>query len=407
MHRVVATGCGIVSPLGLNLRETWDNLIAGRSGVGPITLFDCSSFPVKIAAEVKNFDARTLVGHKEARRQDRFELLANVAADEALTQSGLEITDSNCYRVGQAIACAFGGLSSMVREMSVILTDGPEHINLFGLAQFMTTSPSISIKHNLRGPSFSAASACASGADGIGLAFQMIRAGIADAMLAGGADAGLTTLSLSLFHKMRAYTPRQDRTPSPFSRDRDGLVMGEGAAVLVLERLDHALRRGADILAEVAGYGATSDAYHITAPREDGEASAEAMKLALADARLDPADVDYVSAHGTGTPLNDAAETVAIKRALGESAYDVPISSAKSMTGHMMGASAAAEAVFCIQSIREGIIHPTINYSGPDEVCDLDYVPNEAREMPVRAGMSNAFGFGGHNAVLVFRQFEG
>jgi beta-ketoacyl-acyl-carrier-protein synthase II len=408
MKRVVITGMGLICPIGQTVTESWQALIKGVSGVGPITLFDTSDFPIQIAAEVKDFDPALRVGHKEARRQDRFELMANAAADEALEQSGLVISEANSYRVGQSIACAFGGLTSIADSVTKLNEEGPLRVDPFGLSRFMTTSSSISIKHNLRGPSFSPASACASGADGIGLAFQMIRAGIVDAMLAGGADTGgLTALAISIFHRMRAYSLRPEATPSPFSRERDGLIMGEGAAALVLESLDHARARGADILAELIGYGATSDAFHITAPREDGLASAKALELALADAHLAPDEVDAISAHGTGTSLNDAAETVAIKQAFGESAYNIPISAAKSMTGHMMGASGAAEAIFCVQSIREGILPPTINYQSKDPQCDLDYVPNTAREKKVRVAISNSFGFGGHNSVLVFRAFAG
>jgi len=343
---------------------------------------------------------------KAARRQDRFEQLANVAANEALTHSGLEITEANSHRIGQAISCAFGGIMSMFEQITLLNAEGPRRVDPLGLTRFMTTSPSISITHNLRGPSFSVASACATGADGIGIAFQMLRAGIVDAMVAGGADAPLTPLSLATFDQMRAYSHREDATPRPFSADRDGLILGEGAGVLVLETLEHALARGAEILAEITGYGATSDAYHIAAPREDGSESAAAIRVALADARIAPEDVDYVSAHGTGTTINDAAETLALKTALGEHAYGIPISSTKSMTGHMMGAAGAVEAIFCVQAIQSNIVPPTINYTEPDPVCDLDYVPNTARDVSVDVAMSNSFGFGGHNSVLIVRRFE-
>ncbi len=407
MQRVVITGCGVVSPLGLSTQETWQGLIAGRSGVGPITLFDTSNFAVKLAAEVKNFDPAKLLDRRAARRQDRFEQLANVAADEAITQSGLTVDESNSYRIGQSISSAFGGIISMVEQITLLNAEGSDRVHPLGLTQFMTTSPSVSIKHGLQGPSFSVASACASGADGIGMAFQMIRAGIVDAMVAGGVDAAVASLPVASFDQMRAYSHRIDNTPSPFSADRDGIIVGEGAGVMVLESLNHAVKRGANILAELVGYGATTDAFHITAPSEDGKPGGEAIRRALTDAQLNPEDIDYINAHGTGTTLNDSSETGAIKHALGETAYDIPISSTKSMTGHMMAAAGAVESILCVQAIREGVIPPTINYQEPDPDCDLDYVPNEAREKPVRVAATNSFGFGGHNVVLVFREFEG
>ncbi len=407
MSRVVVTGYGMMTPLGNNAPSTWEALIAGKSGIAPITLFDTASFGVKLAGEVKGFDAAAVLGVKAARRMDRFEQLANVAADEALAHSGLEVTDENSQHIGLSVGCAFGGLGSMIKEITALNAQGPRAVDPLGLTQFMTTSPSISIAHRLRGPSFSVGSACATGADSIGLAFQMLRAGIVDVMVAGGVDAAVTTLSIATFDRMRAYSHREDATPSPFSRDRDGLVMGEGVGVMILETLENALRRGAQIFSELVGYGATTDAYHIVAPPEDGAGAAAAIRRALDDAKIDAADIDYINAHGTGTEVNDAAEVMAIKTALGEKAYDIPISSTKSMTGHMMGAAGAVEAIFCVQAMSAGAIPPTINYREPDPKCDLDVVPNEAREKPVKIAMSNSFGFGGHNSVLVFREFDG
>jgi 3-oxoacyl-[acyl-carrier-protein] synthase II len=407
MHRVVVTGMGTITPVGHTLSETWQSVVEGRSGAGPITLFDTTGYDIHTAAEVKDFNPAATLGVKTARRQDRFEQLANVAASEAITNSGLEITDENSIRIGQAISCAFGGIMSMVEQITLLNAEGPHRVDPLGLTRFMTTSPSVSIAHGLRGPSFSAASACATGADGIGLAYHMLRAGIVDAMVAGGVDAPLCTLAIATFNQMRAYSQRNDATPRPFSADRDGLILGEGAGVLVLETLDHASARGAAILAEVAGYGATSDAYHIAAPLAEGTGSAAAISVALNDAKLNPEDVDYISAHGTGTTINDSAETFALKRALGEHAYNIPISSTKSMTGHMMGAAGAVEAAFCIQAICTGTIPPTINYTTPDPQCDLDYVPNTARNAHIDVAMSNAFGFGGHNSVLIFKHFVG
>lgn len=404
MERVVVTGMGAITPLGLSAEESWQNALAGRSGVGPITLFDERTGLA--AAEAHTFDAEAWLGRKAARRMDRYEQMANVAANEAIEQSGLVIDASNRERIGLSISCAFGGLQSMIEAITAINETGPERVSPLGLPRFMTTSPTISIAHDLRGPSFSAASACATGADGIGIACQMIRAGVVDGMIAGGADAPITSLGLATFDRMHAYSHRQTGTPSPFSVERDGIIAGEGAGVLVLESLSHAQARGADIRAELAGYGATTDAYHVVAPREDGTESARAIRLALDDARIEPGSVDYINAHGTGTTLNDAAETKAIKLAFGPQAAYVPISSTKSMMGHMMGASGAVEAIFCILAIRDGAIPPTINYQTPDPACDLDYVPNEGRQVPVNVAMSNAFGFGGHNAVLVFRGME-
>jgi beta-ketoacyl-acyl-carrier-protein synthase II len=407
MHRVVVTGYGAITPLGLNASETWDNLLAGRSGVAPITLFDASEFETTVAAEVKNFDPEAMLDRRAARRLDRKEQLANVAANEALAHAGLAITEENRERIGVSIACAFGGITSLIDDMEKMIVEGPKAMNPLGILKYMTTSPSVSMNHDLRGPSFATASACASGADGIGLATLLIQTGRADAMLAGGTDAVINPFYMTLLTRMRAQSQRSEGTPSPFSANRDGLISGEGAAVVVLESLESAQARGANILAEIVGYGTSSDAFHITAPREDNTETARAIRLALDQARLNPEDVDYVNAHGTGTPLNDPAETMAIKLALGDHAFRVPVSSTKSMTGHMMAAAGAVEAVIAIQSIRHGAVPPTINLTEPDPACDLDYVTDGAREKPVKAAISNSFGFGGHNAVLAFRAFTG
>ena len=408
MKRVVITGMGAISPLGSTMEETWSNLIAGKSGVGAITLFDTSEFPVTIAAEVKNFDPTQYIDKKEARRLDRYQQLAFVAAKEAIASSGLEINGNNSNRIGVGISSGVGGIETFIEETVKLETEGPKRISPFAIPRIMTNGASgnISIAYGVRGPSFCVTSACASASDGIGFSAMMIRAGTVDAVITGGTEAGVTTFGVASFDRIRAYTSRTDGTPSPFSADRDGLVMGEGAAVLVLESLEHAKARGANILAELAGYGASADAYHITAPTEDGSGSAAALKLAMSDAKITPEDVSYINAHGTGTPLNDAAETKSIKNALGSHAYKIPVSSTKSMTGHMMGATAALEATFCINAIRDNVVPPTINYLEPDQDCDLDYVPNKAREITVNTVMSNAFGFGGHNSVLVIKRFE-
>lgn len=408
MHRVVVTGMGAITPLGHTAEQTWQSLVEGQSGVAEITLFDVTEFPVHVAAEVKNFDPNDYLDRREVRRQDRFEWLANVAAREAMRDSGLEITEENSHRIGVMISSGVGGIDTFYEQALVLDQEGPRRINPFAIPRVMTNGAAglISIEYGLHGPSFCVTSACASAADGLGLVAHLIRSGVVDAMVAGGSEASVNPFGVASFYRIGAYSPRDDNTPSPFSADRDGLVMGEGAAVLILESLEHARARGANIIGELVGYGASSDAYHITAPTEDGSGSASAIRLALADAGISPTDIDYINAHGTGTPLNDSAETAAIKRALGDAAYDIPISSTKSMTGHMMGATGALEAVFCLQSTRDDVVPPTINYHESDPECDLDYIPNEARRRPVRVAVSNSFGFGGHNAVLVFREFQ-
>lgn len=408
MHRVVVTGVGAISPLGQSAEESWQSALAGRTGVGPITLFDHTSFPVHLAAEVKNFDPEVFIDRKDARRQDRFEQFAYIAATEALESSGLEITDANSDRIGVVISSAIGGLHSLIEQILIVTNEGPRKLSPFGIPRIMANGGAgmVSIAHGIRGPAFSVASACASGSDGIGVAMQLLRAGVVDAALAGGSESTITTLGVGAFHRIGAYTMRTDCTPSPFTKDRDGLVMGEGSAVLVLETLEHAKARGAHIVGELTGYGASADAFHITAPTEDGAGSATAISRALADAKVNIDEIDYINAHGTGTPLNDASETFAIKRTFGDRAYKIPVSSTKSMTGHMMGGTAALEAVFSLQAIRDGVVPPTINYMEADPVCDLDYVPNTARELPVEVAISNAFGFGGHNSVLVFKAFK-
>lgn len=409
MHRVVITGFGAISPIGLTAEESWKAALKGQSGVGPLTLEHFPEFPVKFAAQIKGFDPHTVMDRKDVRRNDRFEWIAHAAAQEALKNSGLEITEDNRHRIGVIVSSAIGGIFSIEEQVNILYNDGPRRVHPFGIPKIMSNGASgtLSIRYGLGGPSFSVASACASGQDGIGTASQLIRAGLAEAILAGGAEASVTPLALSAFARIGAASQRESGTPSPFSANRDGLVMGEGAAVLVLESLDHAKARGANILGELIGYGSTADAFHITAPSENGEGSARAIRIAMEQAQINAEDLDYINAHGTGTPLNDESETRAIKRALGEQAYQIPISSTKSMTGHMMGATGALESVFCLQAIRDNMVPPTINYEEPDEICDLDYIPNEAREKSVRIASTHAFGFGGHNAVLIFKEFNG
>ncbi len=409
MHRVVVTGFGAISALGLSAEETWQNLVEGRSGVGPITFFDTSDFSIKIAAEIKDFDPATVLDPREVRRQDRFEWLGNAAAQAALVHGGLEITEENSTRIGVIISSGVGGIDTLFEQSKTLLEEGPRRLSPFAIPRIMTNGAAgtVSIAHGLRGTSFSVGSACASASDGIGIAAILLRAGMADTFLVGGAEAAITPLSVGAFLRIGAYTPRDDHTPSPFSAERDGLVMGECGAVLVLESLEHAKARGAEIWGELVGYGSSADAFHITAPTEDGSGSALAIRQALESAQMNPDEIDYINAHGTGTPLNDVSETKAIKLAMGRRAYDIPVSSTKSMTGHCMGATGALEAVFCLQAIRDGIVPPTINFGTKDPECDLDYVPNEARSHPIRAAASNSFGFGGHNAVVIFKAFDG
>ena len=407
--RVVITGMGTVNPVGLNVQDMWTSLVNGRSGIGPITNFDNSDYLVKVAGEVKGFDPAQYMDSKEARRRDRFEQFATAATKEALAQSGLLITDENSDRVGVIIGSSIGGVKAFQDAVRTIGSIGPRRVNAFTIPMMMPNGASglVGIDVGARGPNFTVASACATANDSIGMAWFMVRSGLADAMLTGGSDATIWETGVAAFDRLGAMSHRTDGIPQPFDKDRDGVVMGEGAGVLVIESLEHAQARGAVILAELAGYGATADAYHITAPNENGRMGAKAMHQALNSAGLNPGDLGYISAHGTGTPLNDAAETAAVKAAFGPRAYEIPISSTKSMTGHMMGATGAVEAIVCVQALCTGTLPPTINYHTPDPACDLDYVPNTARERRFDAAISNAFGFGGHNAVLAFKRFSG
>jgi len=408
-ERVVVTGLGAVSPLGLSAKESWDNAVAGVSGLGPITHFDTTDYLVKIACEVKGFDPKDYMPARDARRQDRFEHMAIAAAREAIEQAGLEITEDNAGRIGVIVSSAIGGIESLQNGVLTMVKSGPRKVSPFLIPMLMPNGGAglVGIAYGCQGPAFSVASACASGADGMGMAWMMLKAGMIDVAIAGASEAAITPIGVGAFDRLGAMSRREDdpMIPQPFDKNRDGLVMGEGAAVLILELESHARDRGAEIFAELAGYGSTADANHITAPSEDGAGGAKAMKMALDGAGLNPEDVGYINAHGTATPLNDAAETRAIKAAFGDSAYNIPISSTKSMTGHMMGATGALEALFCVKAVHEDVVPPTINYQTPDPECDLDYVPNQARQIPVKAAISNAFGFGGHNAVLAVKKY--
>ncbi|GBD09247.1 3-oxoacyl-[acyl-carrier-protein] synthase 2 [Candidatus Thermoflexus japonica] len=411
MARVVITGMGAITPLGNDVETFWRNVVAGRSGVGPITLFDASPLKTRIAAEVRDFDPEAWFGRKEARRMDRYAQFALAATQQALQDARLEPAHVDRERVGVILGTGIGGLGALVQGVETLMTRGPDRISPFMVPMMLAdTAPGlIAIAYGFRGPNMAVVTACASGTNAIGEAMHLIRRGDADVVIAGGAEAAILPISVAAFNVMGAISTRNEepeRASRPFDRTRDGFVMGEGAGILVLERLEHAQARGARIYAEVVGYGASADAYHITAPLENGEGAALAMRRALADAGLSPREVDYINAHGTSTPLNDKSETQAIKAVFGEAAYDVPISSTKSMIGHLLGAAGAVEAIVCIRAITDGIIPPTINYEHPDPECDLDYVPNVARRKPVRVAMSNSFGFGGHNACVIFRRYE-
>jgi len=407
--RVVVTGLGCISPLGNSLATTWESALAGKSGVGPITMFDASGLKTRFAAEVKGFDAQEALGRREARRMDRYTQLAAVAVQQAVEHAGLSINDNNRDRVGVILGTGMGGAGTLVSETRKFIERGPRWVSPHLVPMMLPdASPGqIAIMLGARGPNMSVVTACASGTNAIGEAAEMIRRGAADVMLAGGSEAGIVDVAVAGFSVMDALSSRNDdpqRASRPFDEARDGFVIGEGAAFLVLESEAAAQARAARPLAEVVGYGTTNDAFHVSAPAENGAGAAACMQLALDDAGLTPQAIGYINAHGTSTRLNDASETTAIKTVFGETAYSIPVSSTKSMTGHLLGAAGALEAIFCIQAMERGILPPTINYETPDPACDLDYVPNQARAVAVEYALSNSFGFGGHNACLIFRR---
>lgn len=410
-NRVVVTGMGCISPLGNDVSTLWNGLIAGKSGIGPITQFDASNYKVKIAAEVKGFDPVALFGSREARRMDRFSQLALAASLQAMEQSGLKVDDGNRDRVGVYVGTGIGGVGTQFENVMTLINRGPDRVSPFLVPMMLpdTAAAMIAIQFGMRGPNMAIVSACASGTNAIGEAAEAIRHGKADVILAGGSEGSILPIAIAGMGVMTALSTRNDdplHASRPFDLDRDGFVMGEGGAILVLESLEFAQNRGAHILAELVGYGASCDAYHISAPAENGAGAAICMRLALKDAGLGVDEIDYINAHGTSTPLNDKSETAAIKTVFGEQAYRVPISSTKSMTGHLLGAAGAVEAVVCVKAIQEGIIPPTVNYEKPDPECDLDYVPNKARLVPMQRVMSNSFGFGGHNATIILSGVE-
>ncbi len=407
-RRVVVTGTGLITPLGHNVPDTWSGILAGKSGTGPFTILEKGDHIFGTICEVKDFDPEQYMSRRDARRRDRFQQLAIVAANEAIRDANLEINDENRERVGVIIGTGVGGIQTLVSQEHVVLNSGVKRVSPFAITMIMPNGAAgmLAIDYGIHGPSTTITTACAAGNDAVGHAFRSIQYGEADVVVTGGSESILASVALGGFEKAGAASSKTSNTPKPFDKNRDGLIVGEGAGIVILESLEYAQARRAKILAEIVGYGQTSDAHHITAPAEGGEGAARAMRKALNDASLRPEDVDYISAHGTSTPLNDASETAAIKSVFGEHAYKLAISSTKSMIGHIMGATGAIETVFCTLAIRDQILPPTINYETPDPDCDLDYVPNKARPARVRVCMNNAFGFGGHNAVLVIKEFE-
>ena len=409
--RVVVTGIGAITPLGQTAELFWENLAAGQSGIGPMTLCDPTDYPCRIAGEVRDFDPTQYIDRREARRMARFSQLAVAAALTAVEAAGLKMEREDAYRVGVILGNGNGGFPTLEENCRVLSSRGGMRMSPFFFPMVLPNMAAANVSQRIgaKGYNSTATTACAASNQAIGEALQLIRQGGADVVLAGGTEAGISQLGLAGFAVMRALSTRNDepeKASRPFDADRDGFVPSEGSALLVLESLEHAAARNADILAEVAGFGCTADAGHLVQPEETGGSAAEAMRRAVADAGLDLSAVDYINAHGTSTPLNDAVETTAIKRLFGERAYRIPISSTKSMLGHSLGASGSLEAAACISAIKSGWIHPTINYETPDPACDLDYVPNTARQQPVAVTLSNAFGFGGQNACLVFRKFD-
>jgi 3-oxoacyl-[acyl-carrier-protein] synthase II len=409
--RVVITGMGAITSNGLSLEEFWANCLAGRSGIARITQFDPANFAVQIAGEVTGFNPEDHIDKIEARKMDRFVQFGVVASEAALKDAALAPGGVDPWRVGVLIGSGVGGIGTLEAQHTNLMTKGPSRVSPFFVPMMIVDMASgiVSIRGGFKGPNFATVSACASGAHAIGEALRIIQRGEADVMVAGGAEASVTPITVAGFASMKALSRRNQeptRASRPFDRERDGFVLGEGSGILVLEALDHAKARGARIHAELAGYGMSADAHHMTAPDPEGEGAAMSMTLALRDAGLGPADMSYVNAHGTSTQYNDRIETVAIKTVFGDRAYQVPVNSTKSIVGHMLGAGGAVELAGCVLSIRDGRVHPTINYENRDPDCDLDYVPNQAREMPVRAVLSNSFGFGGHNVSLVVKAYQ-
>ncbi len=409
--RVVVTGIGLVTPIGSDRKSTWASLLEGQSGIDYISLFDAEGFTSRIAAEVDGFDAAALLGRKEAKRLDRFAQFACVASLEALDDAGIDMATEDADRVGVLIGSGVGGIISITEQHNILNQKGPKRVSPFLIPMMLgdMASGQVSMMTGAKGPNFSTVSACATGADSIGEALEMIRRGRADVVIAGGTEAAICEIGVAGFNSCMALSTRNDDPQAasrPFDSGRDGFVLGEGAGVVILESVEHAEKRGATVLAELAGYGASSDSHHVTQPHPEGEGAARAMKWALGDAGLQPEDVVYINAHGTSTPMNDKFETIAMKRMFGDHAYNLAISSTKSMTGHLLGAAGGIEAAFSVLAVNEGAIPPTINLEDPDPDCDLNYTPNRAVKQEVEVAMSNVFGFGGHNSSLVFKSFQ-
>ncbi|MBV9215203.1 MAG: beta-ketoacyl-ACP synthase II [Acidobacteria bacterium] len=411
-RRVVVTGLGLVTPCGNDVPSTWNALMAGKSGAGPIDRFDTENFPVRFACEVKDFDPLNFLDKKEARRMGAFTHFAIAASDEAVKNSGLVIDETIADTVGTYISSGIGDFWAIEREHEKLLKSGPDRVSPFFIVSAIVNlaSGNVSIRHGAKGPNSATATACSAGAHAIGDSFRLIERGDAVAMICGGAESAITPMSVAGFASMRALSTRNDdplHASRPFDLDRDGFVIGEGAGILILEELEFAKNRGANILAEIVGYGMSGDAFHVTMPDETGSGAVRVMERALKDAGVVPEQIGYINAHGTSTPYNDKFETVAIKKVFGEHAYKIPVSSTKSMTGHALGAAGGLEAVFSVKVLQENVLPPTINYTTPDPDCDLDYIPNVARNATVDYVLSNNFGFGGTNACLVFKRFEG
>jgi 3-oxoacyl-[acyl-carrier-protein] synthase II len=410
-NRVVITGIGCFSPLGHNIDTTWQNLIDGKSGITEITLFDASDLETRIAGEVKDFDVNNYIDRKVSRRMDRFSQMSVAASMQAVEKSGIEINSANEDQIGIIIGSGIGGLTTLYNQTKVLVEQGPSRVSPFLVPMMISdmAAAQVSITLGIKGVNLCTTSACSSSSDAIGVAYELLKRGDAQAAIAGGSEAIINPLGIASFSALKALSTRNDcpqEASRPFDADRDGFVIGEGSCALILETLDHAQKRGANILAEIIAYGASGDAFHITAPDGNGDGAVRAMRQALNKAGIEPQDIDYINAHGTSTQLNDKVETIAVKKAFGEEAYKTPMSSTKSMTGHLIGAAGAMEAAICTMVIQNGIIPPTINLQKPDEGCDLDYVPNTARKADVTTTLSNSFGFGGHNSVLILRKYS-
>ncbi len=410
MHRVVVTGLGVVTPIGNDVPTMWESLLAGRSGIDRIRCFDASAFTSQIAAEVKDFDSSLYLTPKEIKRTERFVQFAIAAAKQAVSDSGIRIDQEDPFLCGVLIGSGMGSMHLIEEQHKILLTKGPHKLSPFMIPMLIVNMGSghVAISLGFKGPNSCTATACASGAHGVGEAFRIIQRGDAEVMIGGGTESCITPMGVGGFCALQALSRRNDDPTGasrPFDVERDGFVIGEGAGVLVLESLEHAKRRGARIYAEMVGYGMTADAFHMTAPDEQGTGAAKAMAVAVSEARLSPEQVSYINAHGTSTELNDKVETLAIKRTFGEAAKRIPVSSTKSMMGHLIGGAGGVEAVISVLAIVHGMMPPTINYEHPDPACDLDYIPNQPREAPVEVALSNSLGFGGHNATVIFRKF--